>query len=624
MTTRKELDLAGLRVWFPVYTLAAGFFVGMEWLFFITKPSFLSVFHWGERLRVFGATLLPLLAAGIVVLLALWGIARLMPVRAVLIACGWSMRALPTLVLAASALLLVDNFTTTLFGWSIATLARGHLPYAAVAMLGVVLVWRLVGRLAAALRADARARRLASAVAASIIALAGAAAALEAASVALTTSHVSGRPTRRPDILLIGLDGVNADHLSLYGYERQTTPFLTELAREAMVFTNAYSNAGNTGGALTAILTGRLPTDTRVIFAPDILRGESAVLHLPAILRAVGYRTGQFVIRHYAASIDFNMRGGFDVVNGRAVDPQAVATRALLRLGLGGYFLDQIAARVRTRVERLAGHRERSAFEEVNEPLAAQYMDASRIRQLVAFVEQAPAPWFAHVHLMVTHGGRFAPRQQRFSAGQEQTTEWMPNFYDDAILDADRSVNEVVTRLRQRGTFERTLIIIYSDHTQGFRTDGPLPLLVRVPGALRGRKGQTVQSIDIAPTILDVLGLRPPPWMTGQSLLRGVPPCRAVFGTMATARQRNVQRGDFTIPEPPFFSLGVVSLVQGRRWYFLQLDEAAPRISGGVIPVLPGAVADCAPVTAEQAQRLLVNHLRAARYEVPEPYLRQN
>jgi arylsulfatase A-like enzyme len=624
MTTRKEVDLAGLRVWFPVYTLAAGFFVGMEWLFFITKPSFLSVFHWGECLRVFGATLLPLLAAGIVVLLALWGIARLMPVRVVLIACGWSMRALPTLVLAASALLLVDNFTTTLFDWSIATLRRGQLPYAAVAMLGVVLVWRLVGRLAAALRADARARRLASAVAASIIALAGAAAALEAASVALTTSHVSGRPTRRPDILLIGLDGVNADHLSLYGYERQTTPFLTELAREAMVFTNAYSNAGNTGGALTAILTGRLPTDTRVIFAPDILRGESAVLHLPAILRAVGYRTGQFVIRHYAASIDFNMRGGFDVVNGRAVDPQAVATRALLTLGLGGYFLDQIAARVRTRVERLAGHRERSALEEVNEPLVAQYMDASRIRQLVAFVEEAPAPWFAHVHLMVTHGDRFAPRQQRFSAGQEQTTEWMPNFYDDAILDADRSVNEVVTRLRQRGTFERTLIIIYSDHAQGFRTDRPLPLLVRVPGALRGRKGQTVQSIDIAPTILDVLGLRAPPWMTGQSLLRGVPPCRAVFGTMATARHRNEQRGDYTIPEPPFFSLGVVSLVQGRRWYFLQLDEAAPRISGGVIPVLPGAVADCAPVTAEQAQRLLVNHLRAARYEVPEPYLRQN
>jgi arylsulfatase A-like enzyme len=619
------VDGTELRLWLTVWTLAASFFVGMEWLFFITKPSFLSVFNWGERLRVFGATLLPLFAAGIAVLLVLWGIARLVPVRVVRIACGWSMRGLPTLVLAASALLLVDNFTTTLLDWSIATLRRGQFPYAVVAMLGVVLVWRLVGRLAATLRADARTRRLASAVAASIVALAGVAAALEAASVAYRASQVSGRPMRRPDILLIGLDGVNADHLSLYGYQRQTTPFLTGLAREAMVFTNAYSNAGNTGGALTAILTGRLPTDTRVIFAPDILRGQSAVLHLPGILRAVGYRTGQFVIRHYAASIDFNMRGGFDVLNGRAVDSQAVASRALLTFGLGGYFLDQIAARVRTRVERLAGHRERSAFEEVNEPLAAQYMDASRMRQLLAFIEEAPAPWFAHVHLMVTHGDRFAPRRQRFSAGQKQTTGGMTDFYDDAILDADRSVDEIVTRLREHGTFERTLIIIYSDHTQGFRTDRPLPLLIRVPGALRrGRKGQTVQSIDIAPTILDVLGLRAPPWMMGQSLLRGVPPCRAVFGAMAAARHRDEHRGDYTLPEPPFFSLGAVSLVQGRRWFVLQLDQPAPVLSGGLIPVLPGAVADCAPVTAEEAKTLLGSQLRAGRYDVGETYLRQH
>jgi arylsulfatase A-like enzyme len=184
-------------------------------------------------------------------------------------------------------------------------------------------------------------------------------------------------------------------------------------------------------------------------------------------------------------------------------------------------------------------------------------------------------------------------------------------------------VHEIVTRLRQQGTFDRTLIIIYSDHTQGFRTDRPLPLLVRLPGALRqGRKGETVQSIDIAPTILDVLGLRSPRWMTGQSLLRRVPPCRAVFGAMAVARYRVGQRGDVTQPVPPFFSLGVLSLVQGRQWYFLQLDQPAPVLSGGVIPVLPGAVADCAPLTAEEAKRLLGSHLRAGRYEVPEIYLR--
>jgi hypothetical protein len=55
---------AELTPWLTVYVLACGFFVGMEWLFFVTKPSFLNPFTWAGRVRVFCAALLPICAAG--------------------------------------------------------------------------------------------------------------------------------------------------------------------------------------------------------------------------------------------------------------------------------------------------------------------------------------------------------------------------------------------------------------------------------------------------------------------------------------------------------------------------------------------------------------------------------
>jgi arylsulfatase A-like enzyme len=605
-----------LRLWVTLYTLAAGCFVGLEWLFFATKPSFLNVFTWTGRVGVFGAALLPILVGGALVLVILHGAARI-PLVPVQVVSQFGMRALPTLVLSASALLLADNFTTTLFGWGIASLRSGRLPYAAGVLCGVGIAWHEVGRWAASVRRGGAFSHLASACAVGLVGVAGAGAAVEFMREPIAARQEPGRPTRRPNILLVGIDGVSADHLSVYGYGRPTSPSLETLAREARVFTNAYSNAANTGGALTAILTGRLPTDTRVIFAPDILRGEPSVVHLPGLLRALGYRTGQFAVRHYAAAIDFNLRRGFDVVNGQAVGSDTVMRQALLGFGSGGYFLEQMGQRVGTRIGLLAGHRERPPFAEVTESMAAQYMDASRLRQLKTYLATTRQPWFAHVHLMVTHGAQFSPREQHFSAGQAQVGDWMTDFYDDAILDADRSVGAIVALLQQRGALDRTLIVVYSDHAPGFATNRAVPLLVRLPGKGRHERiGQTVQSIDIAPTIVEALGLGVPGWMAGQSLLGEIRPCRRVFAAIAAPARVRFKGRDYTPLVPPFFSLGAVSLVQGKQYFALGLEGRTPTMTSSVMPLQPGAVAGCESITAAAAQVAILNHLRARGYPV--------
>ena len=65
---------------------------------------------------------------------------------------------------------------------------------------------------------------------------------------------------KQPNILFISIDSLRADHLSLYGYEKETSPYLTELSFDGVVFDNAFSAANWTGASVTSLLTGLYPT----------------------------------------------------------------------------------------------------------------------------------------------------------------------------------------------------------------------------------------------------------------------------------------------------------------------------------------------------------------------------
>jgi arylsulfatase A-like enzyme len=155
----------------------------------------------------------------------------------------------------------------------------------------------------------------------------------------------------------------------------------------------------------------------------------------------------------------------------------------------------------------------------------------------------------------------------------------------------------------------------------GYRTrQQPVPLIIRLAqGSRQGRVDETVQTIDIAPTIVDALGLDPPDWMTGRSLLRAIPPCRRVFASIATDRV-HFRRADYTVPSPPFFSLGAVSLVQGNQWFILELRRATPALAAGVNRTSGTDVA-CTPLTRSAARLLIIEHLRVRGYEVPSSFV---
>jgi len=594
--------------------VAVLFHVFMEWLFFATKASFLSPLATGEKLLLPWTASFPLLSAALVLVLVLtfpaWVAPRLEK------ACLALARGVPALVLAATLLLLIDNFSRTLFGWGSGDL-KGigrAVPILLWALLAFF-AWRWMGSWE---RGIGRSRAFQAV--ALVLYLASAGAALtRTGRTAEVADILPGKAARRPNILLLGSDGLNADRTSLFGYERDTTPFLARFAEEALVLENAFPNGASTASSTVSLLTSRLPTETGVIYPPDIAKGDAAYLHLPMLLRKLGYRTAQISVRWYADGPDLNLQGAFDWANSRSTAP-AKGGPALDRLGQSNaYFLSLMRGRLEERLLPLASEGEpQDAFKEVHGNTIPAHGDDRRLRELFDYIGASDQPFFVHVHLMGTHGWTFKPRRRLYSRGKVQNKNWMTDFYDDAVVDFDRSFKKVVGFLRYRELLDDTIIVVYSDHGAKFTTLDRLPLLFRFPrGEHAGRIAANVQNLDVAPTLLDALGVEPPPWMDGASLLRGRPdPCRWIVSAKYDDKILVFNGTLWTsVPKPPWYTLRSLSVISGRNGFTLDLPTG--KLAASPVKTWGEAGAECLAPEPQKVRAFLLDHLRANGYKVP-------
>ncbi len=574
------------RLWWRlfIFTLFSSYFyVLMEWLFFVTKPSFMDVMATGKKLDLMlssGAFLLPLWLPA---LLLMWGLSYLPWLSKRWYFFLYAACLLPALVLSITTLLLIDNFTYTVFQVGIVTsLGIARLAYMLIYLLILVLWYRWV---VLWLTADEQPRGEVLLVYLSefgigILLLSGALNVPRLLSLDNLGSEVGAlNSARRPNILIIGSDGLNADHTSLYGYDRDTTPNLRHIADDSLLAENAFVNSGNTSGSIISIFNSKLPTVTRLMYPPDILRGSDSYQHLPGILRSLGYRGIEISTSHYIDAYTLNLRDGFDIVNERSLDQAGfqIFNRSTAFQDTG-YFLSVLAERVSDRLLHITFIREMSNpyLEVTGEQLPNG--DQYRVRKLINILKEAEQPLFVHVHLMVTHGDKFPIKQQVFSAGQVQDYPWMTDFYDDAVLEFDDNIGDVLSELTKLGVLENTILVIYSDHGQQYFTDRRVPLLIRFPGGeYAGRIRKNVQNMDIAPTLLEYLGQPVPGWMEGESLLAGEPdPLRPIFSTgifRNTLDEQGYYVVDESRSEAPFYQFGFLQAIICQNWYRMGLKD---------------------------------------------------
>jgi hypothetical protein len=197
----------------------------------------------------------------------------------------------------------------------------------------------------------------------------------------------------------------------------------------------------------------------------------------------------------------------------------------------------------------------------------------------------------------------------------------MTDFYDDAILNFDDQVEKIILGLINREIMTNTVIVICTDHGQRFRVYKRLPLIFIFPnGEHAGRITANVQNLDIAPTILDYMGIEKPDWMRGQSLLSGeidpdryIVTCDRKHGDMEK-RTRDGWELDRSKTGAPFYSLGSVGVFYHQKFYELDLEENVLTISD-----IEGHTSPCSGENVpdpESVGRLIAEHLAECGYDV--------
>ncbi|MDT8302507.1 MAG: sulfatase [Sedimentisphaerales bacterium] len=344
-------------------------------------------------------------------------------------------------------------------------------------------------------------------------------------------------PPSAPNVLLIVLDTVRAESMSLYGYERSTTPYLTALAREGIVFQNAIATSSWTLPSHVSIFTGRFRYET----AADYSKLGPKYATLAEFLSKRGYITGGFVANTRVCSRESGLARGFihyeDYV---ASLKEFVRSSPIIRFTL-----------VHRGIRRLLGYYEN-----------LHHIPASLIsKNFLSWIEHVPSdlPFFAFLNYIDAHipylppakfAEKFGPidelekiRKRGLPEGEklgsteisQEHVDAMRNAYDGTIAYLDSVLNELFVELRHRGQLDRTLVIVVSDHGEEFGEHGTfahgldlysqaihVPLFLRLPAIVPVDVivQEPVTLRDIPATVIDLLGLRDDGLFPGRSLSR--------------------------------------------------------------------------------------------------------
>jgi arylsulfatase A-like enzyme len=371
----------------------------------------------------------------------------------------------------------------------------------------------------------------------------------------------------RPNVLFLVLDAVRIDHVSAYGYDRETTPTMAALAEEGVRYDHAFAPSIWTPTVHGAVFTGKYPSHTGIY--GNSLGIPDTVETLPETLKREGYRT-------FAASAGAHIRASRGYARG--VD-EYVETR---RIAPDTDFLRKVAG-------------DRSFAKQVGFTLTRGPDDKTRykynrLRRFVSDAADDDVPFFGFINAKTAHQPFNPPRPYKrlfcadldrprwefleraldalgrptqtladhdmdklrqvshsggdgVLAGEVEMTdeEWavIEAWYDGAVRYLDDLVGELLDFLRREGVYEETLVVVTSDHGDNFGDHGGLtshifslydtllhvPLVVK-PARTGGgatpagrRIDNQVSLVDLHPTFVEAAGGSPPSYDLTESLL---------------------------------------------------------------------------------------------------------
>jgi arylsulfatase A-like enzyme len=334
----------------------------------------------------------------------------------------------------------------------------------------------------------------------------------------LATAKLPAAPAGTPNVLVILVDTLRSDHLSTYGYNRATTPNLTAMAKQGVLFSSAFAASSWTLPSHASLLTGRYPHEHRAETEEQGL--DSRFPTIAEALRGRGYRTGAFS----GNSGTFCRKLGF----GRGFLHFEDAYTTFLSMVAGtlyGMKFDKFV------LFRLGFDNElgRSYSGEINRHFLS-WLDKDHGRPFFAFLNYfdthdpylPPEPYRRRFSQLPHPGGIINGVAGRAypSLGPSQLQGEI-DAYDGAISYVDENIGRMFAELKKRGLDRNTIVIVTSDHGESFGEHGLLthrnalyrevievPLIVWWPGHLPSGTviNQPVSNTLLPATIMDLLG----------------------------------------------------------------------------------------------------------------------
>jgi arylsulfatase A-like enzyme/cytochrome c-type biogenesis protein CcmH/NrfG len=325
------------------------------------------------------------------------------------------------------------------------------------------------------------------------------------------------KPSPSPNVVLITIDTLRADHLGCYGYKQIKTPHIDALAADGAKFERAFAVVPVTLPSHSSILTGTYPMYSGM---HDFSGNKLSPLQptLATALKEAGYQTGAVI---GAAVLDsrFGLNRGFD------------------------FYYD---------------HFDFSRLDEANLDEMERSGNLVADATLEWLASHSQKQFFLWMHLYDPHFPYNPP--------EPYSREYSSHPYDGEIAFADEQVGRLLRFLKEKGLYKNTIIVLCGDHGEslgehGEKTHGffiynstmHVPLIVHLPGGASGREiSEPVSLVDLMPTILSAAGIDIPPQVQGRSLLNAIRLTPSEHGAQVDEKTARALYGESFLPRIHF------------------------------------------------------------------------
>lgn len=353
-------------------------------------------------------------------------------------------------------------------------------------------------------------------------------------------------------VVLVQGDTLRPDHLDAYGYERATAPILRRLAQEGALFRHAISQTGWTKASVPSVLTGLYPSTHGVHKIADRL--PSSAHTIAEAYRQAGYATASFSSVVFTGAFS-NLHQGFEELH----EVESTAGRS----GPEGFktsreYVDRL-------LEWIDAHRDVPAFVFLhvmdphspyvpNRPYDTTWADPAQREEYQR--QQKLLKDFIAAPTLASRGMATEEELRRAGLDPAWFIRYSKDWYDGSILGMDRELGRLMEAIEAGRLRERALVAFFSDHGEEFHEHGEMfhgqsvygemirvPLILWAPGRIAPgtEVKDTVQLVDVMPTLLDFSGLAVPREAQGLSLrplLGGAPVPAAWTGRPAFAEKQ--------------------------------------------------------------------------------------